>query len=114
MSGLVFAAFRALGPAATRRDVARVAAALRATGDDEMFDLFGQPDPDAQFDHEAYRAVAEIAVRAGAGGLVGLDLYSEFVRPGSSPFPAPEGDGSVSCRSHQLRHPRTATRGKVA
>jgi hypothetical protein len=89
VSELVFAAFEALGPAATRRDVARVAEALRATGDPDVFDLFGQPDPDGPFDREACRAVAEIAVRAGAGGLVALDLYSEFVRPGWSPFPAP-------------------------
>ena len=89
MSELVFAAFEALGMAATRRDVARVAGALRATGDPDVFDLFGQPDPDGPFDHEAYRAVAEIACRAGAGGLVALDLYTEFVRPDWSPFPAP-------------------------
>jgi hypothetical protein len=55
-----------------------------------VFDLFGQPGADAPFDREACRAVAEIAVRAGAGGLVGLDLYTEFVRPGWSPFPGGE------------------------
>ena len=50
--------------------------------------LFGEPGPDAPFDREACAAVAEIAVRAGAGGLVALDLYTEFLRPGWSPFPA--------------------------
>ena len=65
-----------------------MAGALRATGDPDVFDLFGNPDPDAPFDHEACAAVAEIAVRAGAGGLVALDLYTEFVRPDWSPFPA--------------------------
>ena len=39
MSELVFAAFEALGMAATRRDVARVARALRATGDPDVFDI---------------------------------------------------------------------------
>ena len=41
MSELVFAAFEALGMAATKRDVARVAKALRATGDADVFALFG-------------------------------------------------------------------------
>ena len=86
MSGLVFAAFEALGMAATRRDVARVAGALRATGDPDVVALFGEPGPDAPFDREACAAVAEFAVRAGAGGLVALDLYTEFLRPGWSPF----------------------------
>jgi hypothetical protein len=89
VSELVFAAFKALGMAATRRDVARVAKALRETGDADVFALFGEPDPDGAFDREACAAVAEIANRAGAGGLVALDLYTEFVRPGWSPFPAP-------------------------
>ena len=75
--------------AAARRDVARVAGALRATGDADVFALFGEPDPDAPFDREACAAVAEIAVRAGAGGSVALDVYTEFLRPGWSPFPAP-------------------------
>jgi hypothetical protein len=92
LSELVFAAFEALSMAATKGDVARVAKALRATGDADVFALFGEPDPDAPFDHEACAAVAEIAVRAGAGGLVALDLYTEFVRPGWSPFPAPRAE----------------------
>jgi hypothetical protein len=89
VSELVFAAFKALGMGANKREVALVAKALRATGDADVFALFGQPDPDAPFDREACAAVAEIAVRAGAGGLVALDLYTEFIRPGWSPFPAP-------------------------
>jgi hypothetical protein len=88
MSELVFAAFEALGMAATTQDVARVANALRETGDADVFALFGEPDPDAPFDDEACAAVAEIAVQAGAGGLVALDLYTEFICPGWSPFPA--------------------------
>jgi hypothetical protein len=89
VSELVFAAFRALGTTATKGDIARVAKALRETGDADVFALFGEPDRDGPFDHEACAAVAEIAVRAGAGGFVALDLYTEFVRPGWSPFPAP-------------------------
>ena len=57
-----------------------------------MFDLFGEPGPDAPFDREACAAVAEIAVRAGAGGLVALDLYTELLQPGWSPFPAPRAE----------------------
>jgi hypothetical protein len=53
VSELVFAAFKALGMAATRRDVARVAKALRETGDADVFALFGEPDPDGAFDREA-------------------------------------------------------------
>jgi hypothetical protein len=33
------------------------------------------------FDHEACAAVTEIAERAGAGGLVALDLYTEVRAP---------------------------------
>ena len=90
MSDLVFTAFQALGPAATRREVALVAKALRERGDEEVLGLFGagtEPEPDAAFDHEACAAVAEIAERAGAGGFVALDLYTEVIRPGWSPFP---------------------------
>ena len=62
---------------------------LKREGDDWRPTSIVQPDPDAEFDHGACAAVAEIAVRAGAGGLVALDLYTEFVRPGWSPFPTP-------------------------
>ena len=64
MSDLVFTAFQALGPAATRREVALVAKALRERGDEEVLGLFGagtEPEPDAAFDHDACAAVAEIA-----------------------------------------------------
>ena len=92
MSRMVFAAFQALGPAATKREVELVAEAIRASGDREALELFGagsEPDPDPPFDHEACEAVTEIAERAGAGGLVALDLYSAVIRPGWSPFPIP-------------------------
>ena len=88
MSGLVFNAFRALGPGATRREVALVAEALRESGEEEVLALFRLPGCD-YFDHEAYAAVAEIAERADAGGFVALDLYTEVIRPGWLPFPVP-------------------------
>ena len=92
MSQMVFAAFRALGPAATKREIELVAKAIRASGDRQALELFGtglEPDRDPPFDREACRAVTEIAERAGAGGLVALDLYTEVIRPGWSPFPSP-------------------------
>lgn len=97
MNDLVFTAFQALGPAATRREVALVAKALRETGDEEVLGLFGagtDPEPDAAFDREACAAVTGIAERAGVGGFVALDLYTEVIRPGWSPFPTPGGRGA--------------------
>ena len=92
MSELVHAAFRALGMGATKREVALVAKALRESGDEEALALFGvgmEPQPDAPFDREAHAAVREIAEHAGAGGVVALELYTEMIRPGWSPFPVP-------------------------
>ncbi len=86
MSDLVFAAFQALGRGPTRREVELVAKALRESGDEEALAPF-QPLGGEYFDHEACSAVTEIAERAGAGGLVALDLYTEVIRPGWSPFP---------------------------
>ena len=48
--------------------------------------------PDAPFDHEALDAVTAIAARASASGFVALDLYTEMIRPGWTPFPVPTGD----------------------
>ena len=98
MSRLVFAAFRALGPAATKREIELVAKTIRASRDQEALELFGtgpEPDPDPPFDRGACGAVTEIAERAGAGGLVGLDLYTEVVRPGWSPFPSPGAEARL-------------------
>jgi hypothetical protein len=91
MSELAFAAFRALGVAPTGRELALVARAIRESGDEEALALFGagpEPEQDPAFDREACAAVAEVAERAGAGGLVTLDLYTEVINPGWSPFPA--------------------------
>jgi hypothetical protein len=87
---LVHAAFQALGPVASRRDAALVARALRASGDEEALALFGvgpEVEPDAPFDDGACDAVTAVAEDAGAGPFVALDLYTEMVRPGWTPFP---------------------------
>jgi hypothetical protein len=89
VSDLVFAAFQALGMGPSKREIALVAKAIRESEDEEALALFragSQPDP--VFDRVACAAVTEIAERAGAGGLVALDLYTEVIRPGWSPFPA--------------------------
>ena len=95
MSGLVFNAFRALGPTATRREIATVAKALRESGDEEVLALFRPPGGE-YFDHEACAAVTEIAEEAGAGGFVALDLYTEVIRPGWLPFPVHWRQAAVS------------------
>jgi hypothetical protein len=82
---LLHAAFHALGPAATRREVALVAQALRESGDDATLAMF-RPLDGAYFDRESCAAVTEVAERAGAGGFVGLDVYTAVIRPGWSPF----------------------------
>jgi hypothetical protein len=83
---LLHAAFAALGPGASRGEVALVASALRNSGDEPTLAMF-RPRDGAYFDHASCDAVTDVAVRAGAGGLVALDLYTEMVRPGWSPFP---------------------------
>lgn len=106
MNDLVFTAFQALGPAATRREVALVAKALRETGDEEVLGLFGagtDPEPDAAFDREACAAVTGIAERAGVGGFVALDLYTEVIRPGWSPFPTRGAEGRAAAANFEGR-----------
>jgi hypothetical protein len=92
MTVLVLQAFKVLAAAPSRGDIAMVARALRESADPEVLALFGterEPIPDAPFDGDACDAVIAIALRAGARGFVGLDLYTEMVRPGWSPFPMP-------------------------
>jgi hypothetical protein len=90
MSELVFSAFQALGMGPSKREIALVAKAIRESDDEEALALFRVgSEPEPVFDHVACAAVTEIAERAGAGGLVALDLYTEVIRPGWSPFPAP-------------------------
>lgn len=71
-----------------------MAKALRASGDPEIYELFGigpEPIPDAPFERDRAQAVEEVAEAADAGPFVALDLYTEMVRPGWSPFPVREG-----------------------
>jgi hypothetical protein len=87
---LVFAAFEALAADASGGDIALVAKALRASGDPEVYELFGigpEPIRDAPFERDRAQAVKEVAEAAGADGFTALDLYTEMVRPGWSPFP---------------------------
>lgn len=89
MSELLLAAFKALGPAPSRRELALVAKAIRESGDEEALALFGagrEPEPDPAFDHDACDRVTEVAEQAGAGFHVGLDLYTAVVNPGWTPF----------------------------
>lgn len=90
MSDLVFAAFQALGMGPSKREIALVAKAIRESEDEEVLALFrAGSEPEPVFDRVACAAVTEIAERAGAGGLVALDLYTEIIWPGWSPFPVP-------------------------
>src|SRR3954471_2032292 len=88
MTALLDAAFRALGSAASAREIEVVARTLRASGDAETLSLFALSGEEPEsFDRAACVAVTEVAVEAGAGGFVGLDLYAQVLRPGWSPFP---------------------------
>jgi hypothetical protein len=78
MSELVKAAFGALGAGPTGRELEMVAAALRDSDDELVASLFDEPDYGP-----AYKRLSEIAVEAGAGGFVALDLYVEIVNPGA-------------------------------
>jgi hypothetical protein len=88
VSGLLFNAFRALWPGPTRREIATVAKALRESGHEETLALFRPPGGE-YFDRGACDAVIEVAEEAGAGPFVGLDLYTEVIRPGWRPFSTP-------------------------
>ena len=86
-------ALRALVPDPTRREVVLVAAAIRASGDEEALGLFGvDPESEPVFDSEACGRVKEAAGRAGLNGFDALDLYTEVACPGSLPFPNPPTD----------------------
>ena len=94
MTRLVHQAFKVLAADSSRADIAVVARALRESGDPEVLALFGtgrEPIPDAPIDREALDAVTAIAAEAGASGFVALDLYTEMIRPGWTPFPVRTG-----------------------
>jgi hypothetical protein len=93
---LVLAAFKVLADDPSGGEIALVAEALRASGDSEIYELFGigpEPIPDAPFERDRAEAVEGVAEAAGADSFAALDLYTEMVRPGWSPFPVREGDG---------------------
>jgi hypothetical protein len=71
VSGLLLNAFRALGPGATRREIASVAAALRNSGDEEVEGLLD--------DWEGWERLEAIADE-GAYGFA-LDLVMAFRNP---------------------------------
>jgi hypothetical protein len=73
VSGLLFNAFRALGPSPSWREVTGVAEALRKAGDAEVEGLLSPQGGDR---------CCEIADEAGANGFVALDLAVAFHNPG--------------------------------
>ena len=75
MSALLLNAFRALGPAATRREIALVARALRESGDEDVGPLLDYGNP------EGWDRCCAIADDAGAYGFVALDLAVAFYNP---------------------------------
>ena len=87
MSELLLRAFQALGSSPTRREIALVAKALRESGDEETLTMFPE---ERGFD--GLGAVTAMAERADAGAFVGLDLCTEVIWPGWSPFPGPRAD----------------------
>jgi hypothetical protein len=72
VSGLLFNAFKALGPAATRREIALVAVALRDSGYEEADALLWAAELDPLY---------AIADQAGAYGFVALDLVMAYRNP---------------------------------
>ncbi|MEK6252875.1 MAG: hypothetical protein AABM43_13295 [Actinomycetota bacterium] len=78
MSELLLSAFQALGVAPSYREITLVANALRTSEDAEVCELLGAwPPGDEEWDRLV--SVAD----AGAGGLVALDLATEFQSPGT-------------------------------
>jgi hypothetical protein len=77
VSALLFNAFRALGPAASRREIALVAAALRKSGDEEVARLL-----DYATHPDAWERCVAMADEAGAYAFVALDLAVAFHNPG--------------------------------
>ena len=76
MSELLFNAFRALGPGPSRREVARVAQALRESGDREVGYLL-----DYAHNPEFWARCTAIADEAGAFGFLALDLALAYHNP---------------------------------
>jgi hypothetical protein len=70
---LASAAFGALGPGPTLRELDLVARVLRSSGDEATLELFDEPENYG----EGYRRLCDIAERVGASSFVALDLYCE-------------------------------------
>jgi hypothetical protein len=70
VSALLFNAFRALGPAASWREIATVAAALRESGDEETGRLLDY----SRNNKENWDRCVAMAEEAGAHGFIALDL----------------------------------------
>jgi hypothetical protein len=79
VSDLLLSAFRALGNAPSYREITLVANALRASQDAGACELLGAWPPG----DEGWDRLVLVADAAGAGGLVALDLATEFQSPGT-------------------------------
>jgi hypothetical protein len=89
VSALLFNEVRALGSAATRREMALVAKALRESGGEEvgrLLDYDGHP--------ELWDRCSEMADEAGAYGFVQLDLAVAFHNPAHFPSLIAEPDAA--------------------
>jgi hypothetical protein len=81
VSGLLFSAFKALGPGASRREIAQVAAALHESGDEEAGRLLNCAIWTDGHNPDLWDRCVEIAEEAGAGPFVALDLVMAFSNP---------------------------------
>jgi hypothetical protein len=76
VNSLLFNAFKALGPAANRREIALVAVALRDSGDGEVGRFLNYEE-----NPEGWDRCCAMADEAGAYGFVALDLALAFHNP---------------------------------
>jgi hypothetical protein len=80
MSGLLFNAFRALGPGATRREIAQVAAALRESGDEDVGRLLNYEE-----DPQDWTGAARLPTGPALTGSSRLTLRSRSTTRSGSP-----------------------------
>jgi hypothetical protein len=91
VSDLTTAALGALGGAPSRTELALVATALRDTDDPAVIALFGDR---SDWDGARCDAVMALASESGVSKFTALDLYTEVVAPGWSPF-RDDSEGAV-------------------
>ena len=91
------AAFGALGPGPTCRELRLVARVLRSSGDEATLALFDEPENYG----EGYRRLCEIAERVGASSFVALDLYCDL-RASLTPSRPPYRWGSLDRQSRKV------------